>query len=127
MPVTHGSVKINNKHYTTIGMDVSDRKTQVCVMPKTGGSPSVVVEATIPTTRKGLAKFLSTQGVGRSHGGDAQEARRAIRVAVGGPYAGIARDESRSVVRMPPRHWAEMPQGEGIVAKAMAAIQSESA
>ena len=48
-------------YYTTIGMDVSDRKTQVCVMTKTGATPKIVVEATIPTTRDGLAKFLSTQ------------------------------------------------------------------
>ena len=48
-------------YYTTIGMDVSDRKTQVCVMAKAGATPKIVMETTIPTTKDGLAKFLSTQ------------------------------------------------------------------
>ncbi len=52
---------MDSEHYTTIGMDVSDRKTQVCVMSKAGGSPKVVMETTIPTTREGLSKFLATQ------------------------------------------------------------------
>ena len=32
---------MNETYYTTIGMDVSDRKTQVCVMTKTGTTPKV--------------------------------------------------------------------------------------
>ena len=52
---------MNGEYYTTIGMDVSDRKTQVCVMAKVGATPRIVMETTIPTTKDGLAKFLSTQ------------------------------------------------------------------
>ncbi len=52
---------MDKAYYATIGMDVSDRKTQVCVMTKTGATPKIVMEAAIPTTRDGLAKFLSTQ------------------------------------------------------------------
>ena len=51
-------------HHATIGMDVSDRKTQVCVMSKAGGSPKVVMETTIPTTREGLRRFLAAQDRG---------------------------------------------------------------
>jgi len=52
---------MDKAYYTTIGMDVSDRKTQVCVMAKAGTTPRIVMETTIPTTKDGLAKFLSTQ------------------------------------------------------------------
>lgn len=52
---------MDKEHYTTIGMDVSDRKTQVCVMEKSGATPRIVMETTIPTTKEGLAKFLSAQ------------------------------------------------------------------
>ena len=52
---------MDSTQYTTIGMDVSDRKTQVCVMAKDGKSPKIVMETVIPTTKEGLAKFLSTQ------------------------------------------------------------------
>ena len=52
---------MDNEYYTTIGMDVSDRKAQVCVMAKAGATPKIVMETTIPTTKDGLAKFLSTQ------------------------------------------------------------------
>ena len=48
-------------NYTTIGMDVSDRKIQVCVMTKSGVNPKIVMETTITTTKEGLQKFLSTQ------------------------------------------------------------------
>ena len=48
-------------NYTTIGMDVSDRKIQVCVMTKSGVNPKIVMETVIPTTKEGLKKFLSTQ------------------------------------------------------------------
>ena len=52
---------MNNAYYTIIGMDVGDRKTQVCVMARGGATPKVVMETTIPTTKEGLAKFLATQ------------------------------------------------------------------
>ena len=52
---------MNFDNYTTIGMDVSDRKIQVCVMAKSGVNPKIVKETTIPTTKEGLQKFLSTQ------------------------------------------------------------------
>ena len=52
---------MNETYYTTIGMDVSDRKTQVCVMTKTGTTPKVVMETAIPTTKAGLANFLARQ------------------------------------------------------------------
>ena len=48
-------------NYTTIGMDVSDRKIQVCIMAKSGINPKIVKEMTIPTTKEGLQKFLSAQ------------------------------------------------------------------
>lgn len=48
-------------NYTTIGMDVSDRKIQVCVMTKLGVNPKIVKEMVIPTTKEALAEFLSTQ------------------------------------------------------------------
>ena len=52
---------MDGTHYATIGMDVSDRKTQVCVMAKDGKSPKIAMETVVPTTKEGLAKFLSTQ------------------------------------------------------------------
>ena len=52
---------MSSEYYTTIGMDVSDRTTKVCVMAKEGRAPRAVMETTIPTTKEGLAKFLSTQ------------------------------------------------------------------
>lgn len=53
---------MDERHYTTIGMDVSDRTIQVCVMARAeGGSPRTVMETKIPTTREGLAGFLSGQ------------------------------------------------------------------
>ena len=44
------------EYYTTIGMDVSDRKIQVCVMTKSGVNPKIVTETTIPTTKEGVQK-----------------------------------------------------------------------
>lgn len=52
---------MSNGYYTIIGMDVSDRKTQVCVMAKEGRSINIVMETTIPTTKDGLSRFLSQQ------------------------------------------------------------------
>ena len=58
---TDRRIKMITDNYTTIGMDVSDRKIQVCVMTKSGVNPKIVMETTIPTTKDGLQKFLSTQ------------------------------------------------------------------
>ena len=55
---------MNTDNYTTIGIDVSDRKIQVCVMAKSGTNPRTVMETVIPTTREGLQKFLGTQDKG---------------------------------------------------------------
>ena len=52
---------MNNEYYTTIGMDVSDRKIQVCVMSKKNGAPKIISETVIPTTKEGLIKFLAKQ------------------------------------------------------------------
>lgn len=52
---------MNNEDYTTIGMDVSDRKTHVCIMAKSGRTSKIVMETTITTTKEGLTRFLSTQ------------------------------------------------------------------
>lgn len=52
---------MNNAHCTAIGIDVSDRKSQICVMSRINGSPKVVLEKAIPTTKEGLSKFLATQ------------------------------------------------------------------
>ena len=54
----------NGTHYTTIGMDVGDRRTQVCVMSRADGGPRIVAETAIPTTKEGLAGFLATQDRG---------------------------------------------------------------
>ena len=58
---TDRRIKMITDNYTTIGMDVSDRKIQVCVMTKSGVNPKIVMETIIPTTKDGLQKFLSTQ------------------------------------------------------------------
>ena len=52
---------MSDTYYTAIGIDVSDRKSQICVMTRTSGSPRVVLETTIPTTKEGLSEFLATQ------------------------------------------------------------------
>lgn len=52
---------MNNAYYTAIGIDVSDKKSKICVMSKINGNLKVVQEATISTTKDGLAKFLETQ------------------------------------------------------------------
>ena len=50
---------MNNEYYTTIGMDVSDRTTKVCVMAKERGARRILEETTIPTTVDGLRTYLS--------------------------------------------------------------------
>ena len=52
---------MNNAYYTAIGIDVSDKQSKICVMSKINGNLKVVQEATISTTKDGLAKFLETQ------------------------------------------------------------------
>ena len=52
---------MNDAHYTAIGIDVSDRKSQICVMSRINGNPKAVLETTIPTTKDGLGKFLAAQ------------------------------------------------------------------
>ena len=47
------------EYYTTIGMDVSDRTTKVCVMAKERGTRRILEETTIPTTKDGLRAYLS--------------------------------------------------------------------
>ena len=59
--LTDRRIKMITDNYTTIGMDVSDRKIQVCIMAKSGINPKIVKEMTIPTTKEGLQKFLSAQ------------------------------------------------------------------
>jgi len=51
---------MDNRHYTIIGMDVSDRKTQVCVMAREGGRTNIVTETAIPTTKDGLKVYLAS-------------------------------------------------------------------
>jgi len=50
---------MNGEYYTTIGMDVSDRTTKVCVMAKERGARRIVEEATIPTSKESLRTYLS--------------------------------------------------------------------
>ena len=50
---------MDTEYYTTIGMDVSDRTTKVCVMAKQHGARRILEETTIPTTRVGLRAYLS--------------------------------------------------------------------
>jgi transposase len=44
---------------TTIGIDVSDRTSKVCVMSKEGGARRVLVETTCATTKEGFGECLS--------------------------------------------------------------------
>ena len=46
---------------TTIGADVSDRTTKICVMSKADGKPKIVQETTVPTTPDGFRAFLERQ------------------------------------------------------------------
>ena len=43
---------------TTIGIDVSDKTSKVCVMTKEGGGRRVLAETTCPTTPEGFAECL---------------------------------------------------------------------
>lgn len=46
---------------TTIGADVSDKTTKICVMSKVKGKSKIVQETTIPTTPDGFKTFLDRQ------------------------------------------------------------------
>ena len=52
---------MNTVYCTTIGADVSDRTTKICVMSKESGKPKIVRETTIPTTPDGFRAFLEGQ------------------------------------------------------------------
>lgn len=47
------------EYYTTIGIDVSDRTSKICVMTKDAGKRLVLETTTIPTTKEGLQTYLS--------------------------------------------------------------------
>jgi len=47
------------EYYTTIGIDVSDRTSKICVMAKEGGRRTVLVETTCETTKDGFAQCCS--------------------------------------------------------------------
>ena len=49
---------MDTAYCTTIGADVSDRTTKICVMSKMLGKPQIVQETTIPTTPDGFREFL---------------------------------------------------------------------
>ena len=52
---------MNTAYCTTIGADVSDRTTKICVMTKESGDPKIVCETTIPTSPDGFRTFLEGQ------------------------------------------------------------------
>ena len=52
---------MNTAYCTTIGADVSDRTTKICVMTKESGNPKIVCETTIPTSPDGFRTFLEGQ------------------------------------------------------------------
>jgi len=47
------------EYYTTIGIDVSDKTSKICVMTKEDGKRTVVVETTCETTKDGFTECLS--------------------------------------------------------------------
>jgi len=47
------------EYYTTIGIDVSDRTSKVCVMTRAGGERRIVVETTCPTTKDGFGECFA--------------------------------------------------------------------
>lgn len=46
------------EYCTTIGIDVSDRTSKVCVMTREGGERRILVETTCPTTKEGFTECL---------------------------------------------------------------------
>ena len=49
------------EYYTSIGIDVSDRTSKICVMTKVAGTRRIVCETTVATTKEGLREFLDRQ------------------------------------------------------------------
>ena len=49
------------EYYTSIGIDVSDRTSKICVMTKVAGTRRIVCETTVATTKEGLGEFLDRQ------------------------------------------------------------------
>ena len=47
------------EHYTSIGIDVGDKTSRICVMTKAGGQRRIVEELTVPTTREGFSGGLA--------------------------------------------------------------------
>jgi len=47
------------EYSTTIGIDVSDKSSKICVMAKDGGKRTVVIETTCETTKDGFTECLS--------------------------------------------------------------------
>ena len=47
------------EHYTSIGIDVGDKTSRICVMTKAGGQRRVVEERAVATTREGLSEYLA--------------------------------------------------------------------
>ena len=50
--------------YTTIGIDVSDRTSKICLMAKSGAKHHILEEATVPTTRAGFTEYLKDKEPG---------------------------------------------------------------
>lgn len=49
------------EYYTSIGIDVGDRTSKICVMTKVAGTRRIVCETTVATTKEGLREFLDRQ------------------------------------------------------------------
>ncbi len=47
--------------YTTIGIDVSDRTSKICLMAKSGAKRHILEETTVPTTRVGFTEYSRTR------------------------------------------------------------------
>ena len=47
------------EYYTTIGVDVSDKESKICVMTKEGGERRILVETTCATTKDGFAECFA--------------------------------------------------------------------
>ena len=52
------------EYYTTIGIDVSDRTSKICLMAKSGAKRHILEEATVPTTRAGFTEYLKDKEPG---------------------------------------------------------------
>lgn len=47
------------EHNTTIGIDVSDKTSKICMMTKINGERRIIDEATVKTSREGFSKYLA--------------------------------------------------------------------